>query len=131
MPSPEHEGRGHDHADNNPPRRPSPESYLRVARFAGERPAGEAYFAVQRVIYEAPKPLDLSVFRLQLNQLWHVAALGMVPPARILQAIEQILDTGESTTLPEDVVQLLQERRAQATRRGPWMEGHYRPGKRL
>src|SRR3712207_7143409 len=62
--------------------------YQRAARFAGEQPAGQAYFAAQRVIYEAPQPIDVSVYRLQFQRLWHVAALGLVPPAPVLQAIE-------------------------------------------
>ncbi len=105
--------------------------YQRAARFAGEQPAGEAYFAAQRVIYEAPQPIDVSVYRLQLNRLWHVAALGVVPPAPVLQTMETILATGEPADLPREVWQALAERRAQASKRGPWQEGHYRPGQRL
>lgn len=101
--------------------------YYRAARFAGERPASQAYFAAQRVIYEAPEPVDLSVFRLQLNRLWHVAALGIVPPAPVLQAIEEILSTGEPATLHDEVLAALAERRQQATRQAPWVERHLRP----
>ncbi len=108
-----------------------PTPYQRAARFAGEQPAGQAYFAAQRVIYEAPQPIDVSVFRLQLNRLWHIAALGVVPPAPVLQAIEDILATGEPAELPREVWQALAERRAQAIRRGPWSERHHRPGTRL
>ena len=128
MASPE---RGPGGPEQYPRREHDPVPYHRAARFAGEQPAGEAYFAAQRVIYEAPQPLDVSVFRLQLNRLWHVAALGVVPPAPVLQAIEGILATGEPTELPQEVWQALAERRAQASKRGPWQEGHYRPGKRL
>jgi hypothetical protein len=131
MSSPEEGGYTPDPSADEPPQKHDAGSYLRAARFPGERPAGQAYFAVQRVIYEAPQPLDLSVFRLQLNQLWHVAALGIVPPAPVLQAVERILDTGEPVTLPEEVVGALQERRAQATRQAPWVQRHFRPGKPL
>ena len=126
MPSPEHGPTG----PTDQPRRPAqePVPYQRTARFADEPSAGRAYFAAQRVIYEAPQPLDVSVFRLQVNRLWHVAALGLVPPAPVLQAIEEILATGEPTELPQEVWQALAERRAQAIRRGPWMERHQRPG---
>lgn len=105
--------------------------YQRAARFASERPAGESYFAIQRVIYDAPQPTDLSVYRLRLNDLWHVAALGLVPPAPVLHAIEAALAPGEPTELPAEVWQALAERRAQQIRKGPWTEGHHRPGKRL
>jgi hypothetical protein len=114
-----------------PPRpEAEPAVYAKAARFAGERPAGDAYSAAQRVIYEGP-PNDLSVFRLQLNRLWHVAALGLLPPAPVLTAIEEILATGEPAELPAAVWQTLAERRDQATRRAPWTERHFRPGNPL
>jgi hypothetical protein len=113
--------------DPSPASEFEPRPYQRASRFAGERPAGRAYTAAQQVIYEAPDS-DLSVYRLQLNQLWYVAALGLVPPAPVLQAIEQILDRGEPADLPAEVWHTLQERRRHATRLGPWVERHQRPG---
>ena len=103
-----------------------PLPYQRASRFAGERPAGRAYIDAQRVLYEAPES-DLSVYRLQMNRLWYVAALGLVPPAPVLQAIEQILDRGEPAELPAEVWDTLHGRRRQATRLGPWVERHRRP----
>ncbi len=105
--------------------------YRRAARFAGERSAGESYYAIQRVIYEAAPPVDLSVYRLQLNALWHVAALGLVPPAPMLQAIEEALTPGEPVDFPAEVWQALADRRAQQVQKRPWTERHYRPGRRL
>ena len=133
MSSPERGGPEPDQPKHEPPaeaERP-PEPYRRAARFPGERPAGEAYFAAQRVIYEAPQPLDVSVYRLQLNRLWHIAAVGVVPPAPVLQAIEDILATGEPAELPPEVWQALAARRVQASKQGPWQERHYRPGRPL
>ena len=72
MPSPEQSAGGPPESAGRQEQEPPP--YRRAARFAGERPAGDAYFAMQRVIYEAPQPMDLSVYRLRLNDLWHVAA---------------------------------------------------------
>ena len=126
MPSPE---RGPGDPEQHPRREHDPIPYQRAARFAGEQPAGQAYFAAQRVIYEAPQPIDVSVVRLQFQQVWHVAALGLLPPAPVLQALQDILATGEPAELPRAVWQALAERRAQASKRGPWQEGHYRPGK--
>ena len=118
----------------DPEPHPAPEQdparYRRAARFAGERPAGAAYAAAQQVIYEGP-PTDLSVFRLQFQRLWHVAALGLLPPAPVLQAIEQILDRGHPAELPAEVWQALEQRRTQAARQAPWVEKHFRPGKPL
>ena len=130
MPSRERGSQGGD-PDDTTRRERQPAPYQRAARFRGEKPAGRAYERAQRVIYEARQPTDVSVYRLQFNQLWHVAALGLVPPAPVLKALETILATGEAVELPADVWQALAERRRQATRRGPWSEGHYRPGQRL
>ena len=128
MASPE---RGPDGPEEPVSREHEPVPYHRAARFAGEQPAGRAYTQAQRVIYEAPQPVDVSVFRLQLNRLWHVAALGLVPPAPVLQALETILATGEPAERPAEVWQTLRQRRAQAARQGPWVERHHRPGKPL
>jgi hypothetical protein len=46
----------------------------------------------------------------------------------VLQAIERILDRGEAVDLPAEVWHTLQERRRHATRLGPWVEHHQRPG---
>jgi hypothetical protein len=124
MPTPEH---GPHDRDQSPTSEPT--SYQRASRFAGERPAGRAYADAQQVLYDAPDS-DLSVFRFQLNQLWYVAALGLVPPAPVLQAIEHILDRGEPADLPAEVRHALQERRRHATRLGLWVERHQRPGGR-
>ena len=53
------------------------------------------------------------------------------PPTALHDALRRILATGEPATIPEDVLKLLNARRAEATEAGPWVEGHYRPGKRL
>lgn len=129
MTTPERGGPGTPNEPPAPNQEPTP--YRRAARLAGEQPAGEAYFGVQRVLHDATEPTDLSAYRLQLDRLWHVAAVGVVPPAVVLTAIEEILARGEPADLPDDVWQTLTDRRAQATREGPWTEGHYRPGRRL
>ena len=128
MPTPE---RGPGGPEQHPRREQEPAAYQRAVRFAGEQPAGRAYVAAQRVIYEAPQPVDVSVFRLQLNQLWHVVALGLAPPAPVLKALEEVLATGEPANLPQEVWQALADRRAQQIQYGPWVQRHHRPGRRL
>jgi hypothetical protein len=104
--------------------------YLRAARFAGERPAGHAYEQAQRALYARPDS-DVSVYRLQLNQVWHVAALGEPPPVDLADTLERILASGEPVPLPDEVLMLLRQRRAAAILKGPWIERHHRPGERL
>jgi len=101
-------------------------SYLEVARFIGERPAGRAYHQLQDAIFRSPA-CDLSVFRLILDRQWQVAVLGS-PPAELLdRRIRQILARGVPTSLPPEILTTLHRRRAEATRLGPWVEGHHRP----
>lgn len=118
-------------SDEQPHEETEPRRYQRAARFAGERSAGESYYAIQRVIYEASPPVDLSVYRLQLNALWHVAALGFVPPASVLHVIEEALAPGDVVEFPAEVWQTLADRRAQQIQKSPWTERHFRPGRRL
>src|SRR5215212_11151684 len=92
------------------------ETYFQAARFSGERPAGRAYTRAQEAIRTTE--CDLSTFRLRLNQIWHVAVLGQAPPEILDRSIRRILATGELTTLPDDVLQQLWQRRAQAIKLG-------------
>ena len=105
--------------------------YHQAARFAGEEPAGVAYVAAQEALFAHAGDVDLSAYRFQLNPVYHVVVLGDPPPTELHDALRAILATGEPATVPEDVLKLLNARRAQATQAGPWVEGHYRPGKRL
>ncbi len=107
-----------------------PQPYSQAARFTSERFAGRTYRQAQAAIYNAREDVDLSAYRFHLNTIWHVAVLGVQPPEEVAQQISTILAAGEPTALPDDVLRLFQERRAQAAQLGPWVEGHYRPGRR-
>src|SRR5438874_902537 len=98
--------------DNHLPEQPTP--YYQAARFSGERPAGRAYVRAQELIYQ--QPCDLSAFRFLLERSWHVAILGEPPPEALERSLRRILARGELTTLPDELVKLLLERRAQATK---------------
>ncbi len=84
---------------------------------------------MQEAIYTGP-PNDLSTYRLMLAEQWHVAVLGEPPPEELDQKLQAILDQGVPATLPEDILDYLKQRRAEAIKRGSWVEGHYRPGLR-
>ena len=127
MASPE---RGPGGPEQHPRREHEPIPYQRAARFTDESSAGMAYGAAQHAIFDGPSN-DLSAYRLQLNRVYHVAVLGRSPPADLAEQRGAILASGEPATLPADVLQALAERRRQMSRRGPWSEGHYRPGRRL
>lgn len=122
MPSPEHRPGGGNPEQERP-------SYSQTARFAGEQPAGRAYRQAQQAIFQTD--CDLSTYRLQVNQVWHVAVLGEPPPKDLDEQLTGILAAGEPATLPPDVLKLLTQRRAEAAKLAPWVQRHYRPGKRL
>lgn len=107
-----------------------PEPYYLASRFSGEQPAGLAYFKAQGLIFNTPES-ELSVFRFQLNSVYHVAVLGDQPPHSVIEHIERILATGERVPLPPDILLQMTQRRVQAKRVGSWVERHYRPGKRF
>jgi hypothetical protein len=106
--------------------RENPRSYLRVARFSGERPAGRAYNQLQDAIFRSPA-CELSVFRFILDRHWHVSVLGDPPAESLERRIRQVLSRGTPASLPEEVLAELQRRRAEAVRIGPWVERHHRP----
>jgi hypothetical protein len=89
-----------------------------------------AYRQAEELVYRR-RDVDLSAFRFHLEQVYHVAVLGKVPPAEVAHAVERILAAGEPATLPPEVLTQLVQRRAQMSRTAPWIEGHYQPGKRL
>lgn len=114
----------HEAFGEGPERRETqPDSYAVAARFQDQHDAGRVYQNVQETIFDAK--CDLSVYRLQLDSVWHVAALGVPPPSDVDREIREQLAKGELTRLPDVVLGALLARRAQATRIGPWVEGHY------
>src|SRR5215217_1628846 len=88
--------------------------YLQVARFSGERPAGRAYNQLQEAIFRSPA-CELSVYRMLLQRDWYVAVLGDPPAETLERRIRRVLSRGSSASLPEEILQELQRRRAEAT----------------
>jgi hypothetical protein len=74
---------------------------------------------------------ELSAYRLMLNAIYHVAVLGEQPKPETDEAITRIISQGQPTTLPNEVSAALNARRLEMKQHGSWVEGHYRPGKRL
>ena len=99
--------------------------YYQAARFPTKKKAGEVYFPLQQLLLEEQGECDLSVYRIQLEQQWHVVVLGKRPSETFHLRIEVLLTTGELVSIREDMLRYLQHRRTQATQLGPWVEGHY------
>ena len=111
-------------------REQEPVPYHLAARFDSEQSAGRAYFEAQESIFSAEQS-KLSAYRFQFRGAWHVALLGDPPTPDLDRKLKGILDSGEFTSIPDEALKLLAERRVQAAKHGEWVEGHYRPGKPL
>lgn len=103
--------------------------YVHAARFRREGAATRAYQQAQTII--AREDVDLSVFRFLVDNATHVAVIGEQPPPATHIQIERTLAYGEYIDLAGDVLDLLHDRRRLAQQIGPWVEGHYQPGRRF
>src|SRR6266511_973876 len=95
-----------------------PKLYCRAAWFQTDDLAGRAYFRAQRAILQ-DDVCDLSVYRLLLHRVWHVAVLGEQPRRDLEERLDSILSQGQPASLPVQVLEELQRRRALATKLGP------------
>ena len=130
MPAPEREprrqrGRTPPPAETGGKPEQEPRDYVHAAYFANEHIAGHAYAQAQEAIYTGP-PNDLSTYRQILEEQWHVAVLGEPPPEDLYQQLQAILGQGVLATLPDEILDYLRQRRAEAIKRGSCVEGHYR-----
>jgi hypothetical protein len=102
--------------------------YTQAARFASKTKAGEIYFQLQKLLYEEKDDCDLSAYRFQIIEGWHVVVIGEKPSDTLHVRIEAFLSHGTLTNLTSarpDVIAYLQGRRLQASQLGPWVEFHY------
>ncbi len=120
-----------EHGDSEHDTRPTDtiDLYELAARFSTERAAHRAYFRAQELVFAAP--CDLSVTRFLLDRVAHVAVIGITPPEDVDRRLRRLLRAGELTSLSEEVLLALWERRLQANQEAPWVERHWRPGQLL
>ena len=60
-----------------------------------------------------------------------VVVVGDAAPTELDERLRRMLSLGRPAVLPQEVITLLTERGIAERRKGPWREGHYRPGKQL
>ena len=87
------------------------------------------YFRIQKLI-DTPDA-DLSAYRLQIQGVWHVAVVGDARGKELAEELARWLSAGEPVDLPDEVLEVLHWRRAEQIKRGPWVEGDYRLGRRF
>jgi|SRR5579871_6827615 len=108
-------------------------AYLDARRYSDQETAARAYMEGQQALKKEAGQTDVSIFRLQFGPdlASHVVALGQTPPQALKDKLEIAFGTGERINLPDDVLAHLVARRRLASQTGPWVEGHYRPGKNI
>jgi hypothetical protein len=109
---------------SEPPAGASSPYYLAIS-FHHERLARQAYDQTQALLFK--EACELSAFRFYVGPTWYVAIVGETPPSDLDGQLKHLLRRGDPTTLPPEVIDQLEQRRAQATKLGPWVEKHYRP----
>jgi hypothetical protein len=102
-------------------------TYIRAARYASDDLALSAYTQAQNILFDSD--CDLSAYRLRYRDIPHVVLIGSLPPSDIDAKLAQALADGQQAELPPEISSTLMRRRRQARQLGPWVEGHYRPGR--
>ena len=98
--------------------------YYQAARFHNKKAAGAVYGVIQDIIYQNVD-CDLSVYRLKDERTFIVVVLGEKPSDSLHIALEALLTNGVLVSLSDDQLHYLQDRRAEATQLGSWVEAHY------
>jgi hypothetical protein len=110
----------------NPESEKGPLPFYQAARFRAERLAGRAYEKAQALIFTNAE-CNLSAFRFHVERDWYVTVLGEEPAVELREKIGRILRAGVAVELPPPLLQAFQERRAEALKKGSWIERHYPP----
>jgi hypothetical protein len=98
--------------------------YYLAASYHQERRARQAYDQAQTLLFA--QECELSAFRFYVGPTWYVAIVGETPPPDLETQLQHLLRRGDPATLPPEVIEQLNTRRARATKLGPWIERHYR-----
>jgi hypothetical protein len=100
--------------------------YFQAARFPSKPTAAIIYLPLQRLVHDEEE-CDLSVYRFELPEGWHVVVVGEKPTVMLHVQIEAILTHGTLVSLTNypGLVDNLYARKNQMNRFGPWVELHH------
>ena len=101
------------------------EPFLLSSRFATKEAAEVPYNALQQILRER-EDVDFSVYRILQNwqeeqptkKPWFVVTLGETPPEPVVKQVTEIINQGEVSPLPNQVVLQLAERRLERIQQG-------------
>lgn len=116
-------------SDQQSPAKNASAPYNLAASFTDERRAGRAYNRAAELLIASERS-DLSAYRLYVGPVWYVAIVGEQASAAVEQQLRRVFMHGQLCPLPPEFVETLMQRRAQATKLGPWVEAHYEHGGR-
>lgn len=101
-----------------------PENICLAARFASLELADEAYAPIQDIL-RVEEFSNLSVFRIELHGVAHVAVVGEEAESHIMAVVHQALSLGEMVTLDDEATGWLLERREGRPIQEGFSEAHY------
>ena len=101
-----------------------PENICLAARFASLELAGQAYDPIQEIL-RVEEFSNLSVFRIELHGVAHVAVVGEDAGAHIMEVVNQALSLGEMVTLDDEAIGWLRARREGRPQQEGFSEAHY------
>ena len=97
-----------------------------AARYANQKSAGVAYLQAQAAIYKA----DCEILSTAFSSIASGTSrcLGSFRPITSRNG-STLPSRSETVFLPADILAFLRLRRADAVLAGPWVKGHYQPGR--
>ena len=101
--------------------------WLLAYRYEDEGAAGVDYQSLRD--YLLANDLDMTVYRIMLNSVWHVVSVSDgVPDLRIVKEMRRGFKAGTSVELPKEVADALQARRKEGSIPGVFWEANHRSG---
>ena len=109
-----------------------PQEYYLASRFQTKEEAAVPFYTVQETLrtFEC----ELSGYRLMQQweesdeKPWYVIVVGLTPSKEVQQELNRALSLGETTSVPQEVIDMLLVRHITETTKGKWVEGHYKKG---
>jgi hypothetical protein len=114
--------------------------FIHSSRFENEKEAINSYDAVQQILRDQDGDLGISAYRLlqnwqeepPSNKPWFVIVLGETPPGPVATQLVEIINQGETTLIPDEVIAKLAKIRLDNMEKlqdanKTYLERHYTP----
>jgi hypothetical protein len=110
--------------------------FLLSSRFDSRETSQSPYDTIQAIVRDRQDIADFSVFRLLQNwpesmskappsqKRWYVAVIGNPPPEPFLTQVREAIQMGEPVPIPDEVTEMLVQRRMEQMAKRPYSEIH-------